>query len=266
MTIEDFKRQDLSSLGDVQPSDWPDITPYFQFYLQSGFCFPVKVVSENKLIGTGCILVHEEVAWLAHIIVSAAHRNKGIGQLITKHLIELALNKKCSTLYLIATDLGAPVYEKLGFETETDYHFFINLTAPDPTFSSEYIVPFHPKHEETLLALDELVSGENRRPHLLQHAPEGFVYHKNNQIEGYYLPSFSEGPIIASTSEAGIELLKMKLLRDTKIGFPKDNSTALHFLESHGHKTFKTAKRMRMGETRPVQFDKMYGRIGGYLG
>lgn len=265
-TTQPFSENDLTSLTEVQPHDWPDIVPFFRFYTDHDFCFPIKLVSENKIIGTGAIIVHEEVAWLAHIIVSPNHRNKGIGRFITKTLIELAQNKNCSTLYLIATDLGAPVYEKLGFETESDYLFFKDLKGQNISSLSSYIVPFHAEHETAILQMDREVSGENRKTHLEEHAPHGFVFQKNDRIEGYYLPTFSEGLIIADTTEAGIELLKMKLTRDDKIAFPKENQRATNYLYSLGYKEFKTAKRMRMGIKRPLRLEKIYSRIGGYLG
>ncbi|MBL0009542.1 MAG: GNAT family N-acetyltransferase [Saprospiraceae bacterium] len=98
--------------------------PAIQFYITSDFCFPIKVSIDHKIAGTGTAIIHHDVAWLAHIIVHPDFRNQGIGKLITESLVKMAHAKSCDTLYLLATELGEPVYRKIGFETETEYLFF----------------------------------------------------------------------------------------------------------------------------------------------
>ena len=124
MEIQDLKQSEVGLLIDLQPQGWRDISPIFDFYSKSAFCFPVKATIDNKIVGIGTTVIHNDIAWLAHIIVHHDNRNKGIGQLITQTLVDSSKAKKCHTIYLIATDLGAPVYEKIGFETETEYLFF----------------------------------------------------------------------------------------------------------------------------------------------
>jgi hypothetical protein len=41
---------DLQDVRALQPEGWGDIIPYIEFCVQSPFCYPVKVVLDNKLI------------------------------------------------------------------------------------------------------------------------------------------------------------------------------------------------------------------------
>src|SRR5688572_32638579 len=49
--------------------------------------------------------------------------------------------QQCETIYLIATELGAPVYEKCGFETETEYLYFKDLKPIEGVSPSPFIQP-----------------------------------------------------------------------------------------------------------------------------
>src|SRR5690242_17103555 len=126
MIIESLTNEDLPQVSGLQPEGWPSIIPSYQFYLQSSFCFPLKLSVDNQLAGVGTAIVHANTAWLAHIIVDPRQRNKGIGTDITKALIQLAEKYYCRTILLLATTLGEPVYTKLGFRKELDYIFLHN--------------------------------------------------------------------------------------------------------------------------------------------
>ena len=127
MQIQQFEPIDIKSLPNLQPEDWGNITPAFQFYLTSQFCFPLKVIIDNKMVGVGAAIIHNEIAWLAHIIVHPDYRKKGIGKTISQTLVDNSKSHHCETIYLIATELGAPVYAGIGFETETEYLMFKGL-------------------------------------------------------------------------------------------------------------------------------------------
>ncbi len=265
MILQPLKHIDLPFLSDVQPQDWPDITPYFDYYTSTSFCFPFKVLLDGKLAGVGTTILHDEVAWLAHIIVAPEHRNKGIGKFITQELVDFSKSKNCSTILLIATDLGAPVYEKIGFETDTEYLFFKDLSS-FPLANTLDIHPFIPEYKNQLLKLDLETSGENRSMQLEAYLAEALVYKRNENIEGFYLPSLNEGLIVANTVVAGIELIKYRSQTRDRISFPIENKSAREFLYQQGYQEFKTAKRMWLGTKRPWNATQLYNRIGGNLG
>lgn len=268
MTIETLNNSDVSLLNELQPSGWSTILPAHEFYTtNTDFCFSIRINNDtNKIVGIGTAIIHNDVAWLGHIIVRQENRNQGIGQLITQSLVDDSIAKNCDSIYLIATDLGAPVYIKTGFETETEYLFFKDIKVEKSWKISSSILPFHPEHRTAIAAIDKLTSGEDRMFHLERHLKDGFVYHNKTVIEGFYLPTFGEGLILATSEEAGIQLMKMRFINHDNASFPKDNIHAIDFLYQYGYKEFKTAKRMRLGKRRNWNPSNMYNRIGGNIG
>ncbi len=265
MEVLPFTHTDLDALQELQPAGWDNITPAFNFYLGSNFCFPVKIVVNGKVIGTGVSIIHDDVAWLAHIIVHADYRNKGIGKHITQYLID-RIPVKCKTIYLIATDLGEPVYKKLGFVTETDYAFYKDGSfGTDITLSSN-ILPFKEEYLNQLLAIDKEASGENREMHLKEYLQGSFVLIENNKVKAYYLPEFGNGLIIGIDTVAGIELMKLRSKKYYYFILPADNKAATDCLIKHNYVHFRTAKRMILGTNRPWQPMNMYNRISGQIG
>lgn len=53
---------------------------------------------------------------MKHIITKPEYRRQGITTRLLKKLVEDARERNVGKLYLTATDMGKPVYEKLGFE------------------------------------------------------------------------------------------------------------------------------------------------------
>jgi GNAT superfamily N-acetyltransferase len=257
---------EVDQLAPSQPEGWNSIIIPYTFYTQSTFCFPIKITEGAAIIGIGTAIIHEDVAWLAHIIVHPQHRNKGIGRLLTQTLIDLPVVKQCTTIYLIATELGAPVYTKCGFETDTEYLYFKDLEA-DPRWSiSSSIVAWRPEFLEQVTAMDRQISTENRLQDITGHLPGSWVYLRGNTVEGYYLPGFGEGLIVSANKDAGLELMKYHLQSSAKLAFPKDNTAAVDFMHTHGFREYSSGKRMRLGKKRDVQFANIYNRIGGNLG
>jgi GNAT superfamily N-acetyltransferase len=266
MIIQPLESTDLDSVKQLQPADWSDILPVHQYYLTSSFCYPIKIVIDEKIVGIGTAIIHPDVAWLAHIIVNPDYRNKGIGKFITQKLIDIAKANNKETIYLLATDIGAPVYAKLGFETETEYQFYRGGNL-DPNWDTiPNIYPFKEQYKAQIIPLDALTCGENRAMRLEEHFSGSFVYMVNDIVEGYFMPGFSEGLIIANNPEAGIALMKLRLRENEIAILPRDNKQGIAFLEHHGFSTYRKAQRMRLGKERTWQPCNIYNRVSGQLG
>lgn len=266
MSVQDFKKSDLKSLSHFQPPGWRDLLPIFEFYITSKFCVPIKISINSNIVGIGALIVHENIAWLAHIITHPDHRKKGIGLLITNTLIDYSRSKNCETIYLIATDLGAPVYKKAGFETDTEYLFFQDLKKDKLWTPNPNIHLYKKGFKDQVLAMDERISQENRSFRLEDHLENGHIYIKDSIVEGFYLPSFGEGLILAETDSAGIELMKLRMATQNIAAFPKENIAASEFMNEQNFMPYKKAKRMLLGRKREIQFSNIYNRIGGDIG
>ncbi|WP_256014191.1 GNAT family N-acetyltransferase [Desertivirga xinjiangensis] len=266
MIIQTLEQSDIPLITELQPADWPDIIPVIDFYTKSSFCFPIKAIINKAIVGIGAAIIHNNVAWLAHIIVHPDTRNQGIGRLITQTLISGSQGRNCKTIYLIATEQGGRVYDKLGFECETEYLLFKDVKVDGSFTPSENIVAYTDSLKTQISNLDKQVSGEDRMFQHKEHLPNSFVYLQNNIVQGCYMPTFREGLITANTTSAGIELMKLRLTTKRNAAFPINNLAAKEFMYEHYFKEFNTAKRMRLGIKRPWQPANIYNRIGGNLG
>lgn len=262
--IESLTTEDLPHVSNIQPEGWPPVIPSFQFYLQSPFCYPIKYTIDDHLIGIGATILHHQTAWLAHIIVSPAFRNKGIGAQITKALIQIAEKYYSKTILLLATTLGEPVYTKLGFKKELDYIFLQNGTWAEP--ASEQIHSFEESYRKQILKLDRSISGEDRSKLLAPHLTQARIIVRHEKVEGVYLPSLGEGLIIAENQDAGISLLSERLTPEkNRIAIPAENNV-IKLLNQSGYVEFLKGSRMYLGEKLSWQPSKVYSRIGGNLG
>lgn len=266
MEIKPLIQNDLIFIPEILPPGWDSALPSIQFYTTSTFCFPIKVSIDHKLVGTGTAIIHNDVGWLAHIIVHPDHRNQGIGKLITESLADIAHSKNCATLYLLATELGEPVYRKLGFETETEYLFFKGENPVGRGIHDEHIIPYSIDYEHQVACLDRDVSGEDRMFHLRQHLSGSFLYTAKNTIEGYYLPDMGDGLIIATSVAAGQALMRLRLATKDFSVFPSENTQASSFIQQFPLAEVRRQKRMRLGSKKNWQPGNIYNRIGGNLG
>ena len=266
MNIQPLKPDDLPQIPALLPPGWDTAMPAIQFYTTSDFCFPIKVTMDNKMVGTGTSIIHRDVAWLAHILVHPDHRNQGIGKMITKTLVEIANDKRCDTIYLLATELGEPVYRKIGFEPETEYVTYRREMQNEVYVDAGNIITYTDHLKEQISMIDRLVSGEDRLFHLETHLSNGFVYVVNNNVEGYYLPTMGDGLIIATTGKAGQAFMSLRLTTKDFAVFPIDNVSAATFIQQHPFTEVRRQKRMRLGRKRNWQPEYIYNRIGGNLG
>ena len=254
---------DLLKIGHLQPAEWEDIIPWFEFYCNNPFCFPVIVEHDHSIIGIGTAISNGNSGWLAQIVVDEKHRGKGIGYEITDHLKRTLQSAGAETIHLIATELGFPLYEKMGFETITEYAFFRGTSKGYHPHSN--IRSFQKTDLPRITELDQIVSGEERMRMLEKFSSNIMVFEKNNNITGYFFQDFGEGMIIASDQEAGIELLKRKLQSGKiKTVIPVENHHCISFLKDIGFEHYNSAKRMILGKNFKWRPECIYSRAGGY--
>jgi GNAT superfamily N-acetyltransferase len=266
VSILPFEEKDIEEAKELQPAGWPDILSHMQYYARSEYCRPYKLLHNEKISGIGAVICHGRTAWLAHIIVHPDHRNKGFGKMMTQHLIESVDRSIYETILLIATELGEPIYRKLGFKEETEYLFYTRETLFPQTSDIPGISPYKSKYLDEMLALDLLISGEDRSWRLKQHLEGAIVYIENNKIEGYHLPSLGEGLIVASGTTAGINLMKFRNSRISNSALPVNNSAGVAFMRDNGFKEIRRAKRMHLGKKINWQPKNLYNRVSGQIG
>ncbi|MCF0040651.1 GNAT family N-acetyltransferase [Dyadobacter fanqingshengii] len=266
MKSSKFLTADLPQLPAMQPADWGDLTPRFAYFIPSPHCHPIKISENGELIAIGTAITHADTVWLACIVVHAAHRKKGLGNAITQDLIANIDRTKYKTIYLDATEYGYPVYAKLGFEVETTYTHMRKTGGAPVTSFSNHIVQFEENYLDQIFDVDQQVSGEDRSGVISDFAKSSLLYVVDSQVQGFYIPEWGDGPIIAISEAAGAALIKRRAMDEAAAVLPTDNDFAISCLEEHHFQFYRTSRRMFLGETRIWQPTGIYNRISGQLG
>jgi len=267
MLIEPITTKDLDKLSHLQPEGWSEIGPDLEFYVQSDFCYPVKAAAESTIAGIGALIVFQHTAWLAHIIVDAGFRNRGIGYQIVETLLNHLKETGISTCLLTATELGQPVYIRAGFKNIAEY-IFLNREKPwQKATVSPNIVDFTEEFRQDIYKMDMQATGEGRERLLYPFLKNARLYIKNNILMGYLIPGLREGLIIAENEEAGFALMNAKYATVDKAILPADNKAGIEFLLKRGFAdSGKKGTRMILGKEVPWKPEMIYSRIGGNVG
>jgi len=266
MKFSRIKKEDFDKVKTLQPEGWSDIIAEFEFHLNSGYSNPIKVTIDEDIIGVGVSAQFRKTAWLDEIIVHNNHRNKGIGLEIVKQLLsDLELNSVESVL-LIATPLGESVYKKLGFRKISEYVQLKKVRPVNSIEKSDKIIPYENRFYSELINLDKEISGETREPIIKEHLTNCWIYY-DKEIKGYYLPTLSEGPIMAVSALAGTELMNKKLSGMDSVILPNENKNCINYLLENGFdKPNVIGKRMIRGKDIDWKPDCIYSRVGGNFG
>jgi len=269
LRIRQILDSEIYQLQNFPPEDWNlDLPRLFSFHFGHSYFYPIVAEVENKIIGCGIAILHGNVGWLGTIIVLPEYRRQGTGKEITSHLIEYCKAKGCKTQLLIASEMGEPVYKKLGFTTSAAY----------VVYKRESIVPIQrisnareirQDDAKYIKELDREITGEERFPFLERFLSTGWVYgpEKSDHITGVYLPDFGNGLIHAKNSEAGLALMKVRLNQGkTTAVVPSLNTIAREYLLSEGFQELRTAPRMVLGNDVQWHPIMLYNRAAGYSG
>ncbi|MEA1876090.1 MAG: GNAT family N-acetyltransferase [Bacteroidota bacterium] len=267
MHFEAIKYKDLEELRNLQPDDWPDIIPDFEFYIESAFCHPIKTEVDEKIVGTGVSIVFGKTAWLSHIIVDQGHRNSGIGSGITDQLLSILKDQSVKSCLLLASEMGLHIYQDAGFRIVTEYTYLKRKGQWPGWPVSQSVIPYRPEYREEILKLDTEISGESRRSLLEDHLENSSVFIENSKVKGFYIPDIGEGLIFATNRDAGIELMKVKYSNMDKAVLPIDNTEGIEFLKQNGFVVSeKKGTRMIFGKDIDWKPQNIYSRIGGNFG
>jgi predicted N-acetyltransferase YhbS len=149
------------------------------------------------------------LAAVGMMLVAARYGRRGLGRALMEHLLRVA-GEDC-TVTLFATDMGRPLYEKLGFEVSYAGRLNVPIAPPEGArTATEADLP-------AILAVDRAAFGADRE-RILSRLP-GFadriaVLDPGNGIVGHaaawrnYVTSTVIGPLVAPDGEAAKRLVR----------------------------------------------------------
>ncbi len=265
--IRPLQLRDIINILPLVPEEWHfNSTEFFHAHYLNPYFYSLLLCDNHDIIGHGNVVINGGTAWIGNILVHSEHRKKGYGTMITDQLIEYAGKKGATAFMLIATELGRPVYEKIGFQVTSSYVFF----SRDHD-SKQHIASSVRRLEETdhiqLASLDTHVTGEDRDQFLRQFIPSAYCINVRDHLEGVYYRTLGNGQILARSALAGLSLLSLKIMEGAEsLVIPEENALACEFVKNNGFVETKRAPRMHLGEPRPWHPECVFNRGAGYCG
>jgi len=204
----------------------------------------------NVVGSTTAICYGRELAWIGMVLVLPQARRQGIARALVQHALTWLRQRRIDVAKLDATDLGAPLYESLGFQDDCIVERWA-LALPDPAANREETGA--PSLDD-LEALDRIAFGCSRSRLLQQLAalPGATI---SCTVNGYVLtrPGAKAayiGPCVAEDAEAARELISLAI--GSCAGgliywdVPGENAAATALAASLGFRLLRRLRRMAL--------------------
>jgi GNAT superfamily N-acetyltransferase len=173
-------------------------------------CFGIE--SGGRIVASTTVLCYgRDLAWIGMVLTHSEHRGNNYASRLMRHALHWAENERIGCVKLDATQMGQPIYEKLGFQFEREVERWARPAHPVPVDrvpkdSGEFAYP---------RALDVAAFGADRRMLLYALAlhdaiaipGEGYAMSRPGALARYL------GPCVARSSVTARELVESVVSR-----------------------------------------------------
>jgi GNAT superfamily N-acetyltransferase len=258
----------------IRQGEWGDRSVFLGWAV--GFEPSHVFVAEDagRIVGTGIGTANGPVGWVGTIFVAPDRRREGLGDALTRTVIDDLESRGCRTLVLTATDAGRPLYERLGFDVQMPQLFFTATSLP-PNEGDDGVIPFDPTMLPAIIELDRLATGEDRSAVLGRLAsPESarVLLGDNGSLLGFLIRAPWGGvSLIAPEAPDASRLLEWRRRQagvDHPVfaGFPDTGDSRRARLLSEGWTLVGAGTRMIRGKPLVLHPDWIWGTLSGALG
>ena len=225
----------------------------------------------RRLVGGACCASFGRTGWIGALGVLPRARRRGIGEQLARASIAWLRERGAETVLLYATDLGRPVYDRVGFATEAPARAWRGVAPRPLPEEAGRLRPLRPGDRDAILALDRLATGEERRAVLdMLPALVGHGFERDGELAGFVLQTpWGAGPaVVADGREAGLALVRGLAgeAQPLTLTVPDDNAAAPQALAGWGWRPVNTALRMRFGPPVAHQPARMFGLFNLFWG
>ncbi len=276
---------DILPAADVlRRGSWGERESFFRYAVTQAFVRPMVAERDGAVVGTGVASAHGPAGWVGTIFVAESERGQGLGRALTEAAVAELHGMGCRTLALVATDMGRPVYERLGFETRSFYQTFerdglpaaaADAGAADAGAPDDGIRAFTAPDLDEAAALDAAATGEQRRCVLaaMTDVEGGLVLRSPaGALDGFVLRApWGGGATVASSTEAALRLLEARRRRAgadhvVRAGLLLENEAGIPALEAAGWRPTWRARRMELGPPLAWRPEWLWGQFNMAIG
>jgi predicted N-acetyltransferase YhbS len=175
--------------------------------------------ADGTIVGTAGAVSFGPSAWVGGVAVLPEARGQRLGETLTAAALD-AIGPH-PTVQLLATAVGRPIYERLGFTPEVEYRVFTGAGHGDPGG----LVPAPP---ELVRELDREATGEDRRLGVDAGLAGALATPDHRGVA--LRPPWGARPIIARDPEAGRALLAGVMEPGIRLAAPVTNAAAVQAL------------------------------------
>ncbi|CAG8999746.1 MAG: hypothetical protein CENE_01725 [Candidatus Celerinatantimonas neptuna] len=221
ITIRPMDEQDIATAHAMtQALHWPHTRQDWQQISSLGPSLVMKV--DHQIIGTACLVQQGNYASVGLIVIDDAFQGQGLGRRIMNEIMSKA--EPDTHFFLTATEMGKPLYQKLGFNEYTKIEQYQNhidsrlipaLSPKDSTVIREL------KSEESGI-IQTLMNGSTGMDRtaiaqkLAKQSTRILVTENNGQVTGLAMlrafgRGYSIGPVIADHQENALALIARHL-------------------------------------------------------
>jgi predicted N-acetyltransferase YhbS len=205
---------------------------------------------DGRPIGGVCCASFGRTGWIGALGVLPDARRRGAGEALTRAACARLRERGAETVLLFATDMGRPLYERLGFEAEGTVTAWRGTAG---TAHADVVLRVVREHDRPALrAIDEAATGEHRAPVLDALTPlSGLVAERAGEPAGWAVTSpWGAGVAVCATDDAaGVALTAAATggPGSSTMVVPDANAAAADALSHWGFSPTAAGARMRLG-------------------
>ncbi|WP_068924017.1 GNAT family N-acetyltransferase [Planobispora rosea] len=240
MTIRELTLDDLDACLDLAGGrGWGREERKWRFLLEGGEGYGITDPAGGLAATVILTRYGSDAAAISMVLVSERYGRQGLGGRIVQHAVERAGG---ATVFLNATSMGRPLYERLGFRVTGAAAMHLGVFTGRAAGASRVAVPGDLKE---IIALDAEVTGADRSETLARYADfaaEIRVIGDGREITGYAgmwhnLTNTVIGPVIAPDTAAARALisdLASQVDRPVRVEVGEDRPELAAWLDGHG--------------------------------
>jgi GNAT superfamily N-acetyltransferase len=211
----------------------------------------VVACQHDRVTGVSYAVSFGPTGWIGNVAVDPDARGQGVGTAVSEAAMDWLRQTGVTTMLLTATEMGKPIYERLGFADDgVGYGTWTRGQQPLPAADGEGGVG--PGRIADALGPDAEATGEDRGSFLSTFAAR--VRTPASPDTGFRIAlPWGRGPVIASGPDAARALV-IDMLRagaDQSLSFPESNTAATELAAALGFRLTRGCTRMRLGPVVP---------------
>jgi GNAT superfamily N-acetyltransferase len=247
----------------------PTVAPLVEFPRSGEHGEVLVAAADGTIVGAACCESFGATGWIGALGVAPGARKAGLGTSLTQAATEWLRGRGARTVLLFATEMGRPVYERLGFIAEGFATAWRGSAGSGPQRVA--LRTLREEDRPALAAADAAATGERRDAVLTALSPlAGVAAERDGELAGWAVASrWGMGVSIAAADpEAGVALMAAAARSpgSTVLIVPDRNEPGLEAVRRWGFQRANGGERMRLGPPVAWRPERQFGLFNLFWG